>query len=504
MGNVLVKEEMLTQIADAIREKSGTGSLYKPGEMPDAILEISTYSGDGADPNKPIRFYDPYGNIAYSYTVREFAELTELPTLPEINGLIGQEWNWSMESILEMDGEVDVGSLYITDDGSTRIYIELIEEALTPRIGFRQVTANSVQIDWGDGSPYETSDDAGDNTFVSIEHVYSEPGTYVIRLIPDEDAAFTFIGDATSTRILHKTADYNNGNRVYGHAIKRIELGRGITEFTGRCFNSYSIENVTIPAEVKTFNTAFQECYGLKVITFPRGVSSLPPYALRDARQLKKILFAENALSMNGSAFDNCNGLEELVVPNKLNLGGSSSIFSDCIGLRRLVLPAKLTVVSPEMFYGCTFLKKVEIKGPITRLGFNVFYDCTMLEEIELPETLTDFGSGVFYNCKALKRINLSTTITNITGSLFYNCYSLSEFTIGENVQAIGTYAFYNCSGIEHYYVKAMIPPVLESAKVFTGISSTCKIHVPKGCLEAYQTAEYWSELAEYMVEVEE
>ena len=32
MGNVLVKEETLTQIADAIREKSGTDDLYKPGE----------------------------------------------------------------------------------------------------------------------------------------------------------------------------------------------------------------------------------------------------------------------------------------------------------------------------------------------------------------------------------------------------------------------------------------------------------------------------------------
>ena len=94
MGNVLVKEETLTQIADAIREKSGSSDTYRPGEMPEAILEISTYSGEGADPNKPIRFYDPYGNLVYSYSVSEMEELTELPNLPEFAGLIGQEWNW--------------------------------------------------------------------------------------------------------------------------------------------------------------------------------------------------------------------------------------------------------------------------------------------------------------------------------------------------------------------------------------------------------------------------
>ena len=121
MGNVLVKEETLAQIADVIREKSGSSDSYRPGEMPEAILEISTYSGEGADPNKPIRFYDPYGNLIYTYTVNEFSVMTELPPLPEYRGLIGQEWNWSLEKIKTVNGEVEIGSNYITDDGNTMI-----------------------------------------------------------------------------------------------------------------------------------------------------------------------------------------------------------------------------------------------------------------------------------------------------------------------------------------------------------------------------------------------
>lgn len=151
MGNVLVKEETLTQIADAIREKNGNFDSYKPREMPGAILEISTYSGDGADPNKPIRFYNPYGELIYSYSVAEISEMTELPALPEYSGLVGQEWNWSLEKIQAVGGEVEIGSHYITDDGSTRIYVELIEEALNPKVGFYQTEANSVWVDWGDG-----------------------------------------------------------------------------------------------------------------------------------------------------------------------------------------------------------------------------------------------------------------------------------------------------------------------------------------------------------------
>lgn len=57
---------------------------------------------------------------------------------------------------------------------------------------------------------------------------------------------------------------------------------------------------------------------------------------------------------------------------------------------------------------------------------------------------------------------------------------------------------------MEHYYILPETPPVLGNVNVFDKIPKTCKIHVPKGCLEVYQTAEYWSEYADHMVEMEE
>ena len=62
--NVLISEDTLVDIADAIREKNGETKLYRPDEMPQAILEIKTSSGTGevADDSKSIRFYGPYGH----------------------------------------------------------------------------------------------------------------------------------------------------------------------------------------------------------------------------------------------------------------------------------------------------------------------------------------------------------------------------------------------------------------------------------------------------------
>ena len=503
MGNVLVKEETLTQIADAIREKSGSSDSYRPGEMPEAILEISTYSGEGADPNKPIRFYGPYGELKYSYTEKEFTGLGGLPPLPEYKGLICQGWNWTAENILAAGSEIEVGSLFITDDGSTRIYVELVEETLNPKIGFRQMEANSVEVDWGDGSPLETSDIAGEDTMVSIEHQYSKPGSYTIRLIPRDDAEFAFLGDSYSTRILHKDVNYNHANKAYGNTIRKIELGKGITEFTGRCFFSYSLESVTIPVGITSFSTAFQGCYGIKVITFPRGVSSLTSYAIRECRGLKKLLFSDAIISLGGTSVADCSSLKDIVIPNSVKLS-YTDIFADCIGLKRIVLADNITKISTDMFDGCFLLRDVVINGEITSIASGAFKNCRSLEDITLGDNLTEIGSSAFYCCYALKRIKLSKNIKVITSAVFYSCYSLQEIVIPESVTEIKGSAFSSCSSMEHYYMMPTVPPILENVSAFSGIPETCKIYVPKGYLEAYQTADIWSEYADYMVEMEE
>lgn len=231
MGNVLVQEETLTEIADAIRGKTGTTGLLKPREMPAAIDEISTFSGEDADPNKPIRFYGPYGDLVYSFSLNELESMTELPVLPEYDGLTGQNWTWTLAGIKEVADEIEVGSLYITDDGATRIYIDLTEETLNPKVGFRQSVPNSVKIDWGDGSASSTSEVYGYD-IVSLEHQYEKAGEYVISLIPEGETEITLVGYYSGTLLLHAKPENYVGNHKFSSAIRKIELGEKIAEIS--------------------------------------------------------------------------------------------------------------------------------------------------------------------------------------------------------------------------------------------------------------------------------
>lgn len=501
MGNVLVKEETLTQIAEAIREKSGSIDSYRPGEMPEAILEISIYSEDDADPNKPIRFYDPYGGLVYSYTFEEISKLTDLPPLPDCKGLEGQEWNWSLEKILEIGGEIEVGSNYITDDGATRIYVELIDGALNPKIGFKQRVSHSVKVDWGDGSDLETSDANGGGS-VSIEHRYSKPGNYVIRLIPDDGVTFELYGYTYSSVILHKVLESSYSNLVYANAIKKVELGRGIITLGDYAFTGASITSVTIPKEVMNYGRAFAGCKGTNYVAFTKAVTNLTSSAFDECAALKRVVFSETLLFLSQYAFYDCWQLQQILLTKQTRIG-NGYIFSNDKSIERIVVN-NCSGVGENEFSSCSALKEIEIDGTaLWEIGNSAFRNCERLEKIEIPDCVVRIGTYAFGYCTALRSLKIPEGVTIIRSSLCYNDYSLQEMSIPAGVTSIENYAFYGCKGIENYYLYPITPPTLANKLAIT-ISDNTKIHVPKGSLAAYQTAEVWSEFADYMVEMEE
>lgn len=492
----------MTQIADAIREKSGTDDLYKPGEMPEAILEISTYSGEGADPNKPIRFYGPYGDLIYSYTFAEISELTELPPLPEYKGLVGQEWNWSLDNILAEENELEIASMYITDDGATRIYVTLDEETLSPKVGFLQEMANSVWIDWGDGSPMESSETYGTSNLVSVEHNYEKPGNYVIRLVPDEGAKFWLEGSTNGTCILHKIARGSLENMIFSNSIYKVELGRGITSLREGSFCSYTIKTVTIPKEISDFGRGFQKCYALEYLAFPNNVDNLTSSAVDGCYSLKRVVFSDTLLFLPQYAFYNCTQLENAFLSSKARALGAY-VFAGNEMLKAVDLSKQGTSIGESCFYGCSRLKTVKMQEVIWEIGQSAFRSCEMLQDIELPDTVNKLGTYAFGNCSSLRKINIPEGITTIPSSLLYGCYSLQEIKIPSTVTKIEGYVFNKCYGLQRFYLYPTVPPTL-SRSLDLAATEGIVICVPKGSLEAYQTAEYWKTYAEFMVEMEE
>ena len=56
MANVIINDSNLVAIGNAIREKNGTEDTYKPREMAEAILAITTGGGGDLPPCEGVGF----------------------------------------------------------------------------------------------------------------------------------------------------------------------------------------------------------------------------------------------------------------------------------------------------------------------------------------------------------------------------------------------------------------------------------------------------------------
>ncbi|WP_379706521.1 leucine-rich repeat domain-containing protein [Mediterraneibacter gnavus] len=457
MGNVLVNEETLSAIADAVRARGGTSAKMKPAEIPEAVSRIPSGTA-GADMSLPIRFFDYEGTLLYSFSLEELAGMESLPELPFHEGLICTGWNWTLEDLKKTNREMNVAALYVTDDGATRVYVTLDEDMLDPQVSFGQSDEEGVKIDWGDGSELEMVSGWSNYTRIILTHRYQNPGKYVIRFLPQGESRICFMGNYNSGAYVFTAGKSSvQENIKYLSAVRKIEVGTQVDKLDDYCFSYYSrMESITLGQVSNMGNGIVKECLSLKFLGLPEGKRMLSAYLCDSCGQLTGISIPNGITALGDYAFDECRSLKKLTIPDS-----------------------------------------------VTELGRYPFTGCRALIEMEFPVALTKIGSSVFKGCQMLKKFSLRKGITEIVDSMFSNCYTLSRMVIPESVTVVERYAFENCRSMRKYYFLSASPPSLGATSAFMNISRDCKIYVPKGSLEAYQTADNWSSYASYMEEME-
>ena len=353
MAEYLTNTTDLTKVASAIREKGGTSDpLVYPDGFVTAIGNIQT--GGSPTPGTPgdITFYDYDGTIVTSWTLAELATKTALPDYPSHEGLICQGWNWSLADLKTTNRKMNVGAMYITDDGKTRIYIRLEEGRTSPMLG---VCPNgTVTVDWGDGTTPDTL--TGTDTTVvqwTPNHAYAAPGEYVIKLTVD--GAMGFYDDSFSSgAILRYSSGGDNRNYVYQNSVQKIEIGSSVTSISGLAFyNYYSLASITIPDGIASIGSgAFYNCYSLASITIPDSVTSI-----------------------------------------------ENNAFYNCYSLASITIPDSVTSIENNAFYNCYSLASITIPDGIASIKNNAFQRCYSLASITIPDGIASIGSGAFRYC---------------------------------------------------------------------------------------------------------
>ena len=342
---------------------SGTTTLGTSGKWcEDDITLTYVKPGGGVTPApyNDVNFFDYDGKIVYSYSAADFANLSAMPANPTHDGLTAQGWNWTLSDAkaqVAVSGALDVGQMYVTDDGKTRIYIVLESGRLSPALTI--LPNGTVTVDWGDGAT-DTITGTSTSTVKTKQHTYAKAGAYTITLAVTGTCR---IGASSVYQCLLGAYDSSVDlrNDVYRAAVKRIELGNNL-QFNRNCFYRFlDLQSITIPSYVTSFdNSSFNACRSLRHITLPNGITTMGASMFRDNSALQSVSIPKT-FPTNSEMFRFNYALRRFSVPNIASL--ASRFLQDCYSLSSITIPSTVTSIASEAFSGCQGLAEVHFKG---------------------------------------------------------------------------------------------------------------------------------------------
>ena len=313
--------------------------------------------------------------------------MSELPPLPTSAGLTCQGWNWTLQQVndyVASYGKCEIGAMYTTDDGKTRIKITIYDPKYSNiPIIFQQTVANGVEVDWGDGSATQTYSSTSQQ---AINHQYSPssyPSSYVI------------------------TFKVNSGTMSFPTYI----MGKSLQNATySRDAWLIMIDEVNIGNNVTSIGQyAFQYCKSLILITIPNSVTNIDSYAFQYSHNLKSIVIPSSFINIGQYIFRGCYSLASIIIPNSVTNIGSQA-FSNCYSLASIIIPNSVTNIGSQAFYNCSFASII-IPNSVISIN-NSFGGCSSLASIIIPNSVTSINQLLFSGCYGLKTIDFRTHIS--------------------------------------------------------------------------------------------
>ena len=297
--------------------------------------------------------------------------------------------------------------------------------------------------------------------------------------------------------------------------------------------------SIVLPKSLESISDyAFASCEKLEKVSFPDGLIEIGQYSFYGTN-LSEVNIPSSVNKMAGNAFTNCSKLKSLDIPmntREVGLFGMNSLTSITIPstvtnislssaplLKELTLPKNTTKIT---ITDCNNLTSLSLPDGIKYVHLS---ECSNLSSLNIPEgveslRLSSCGVVSISFPESLTELQISDckniTVTEVTipknviGSLVcwpsltsltiltnnYFHYSLSSslknVIYGQNVSEI-TYLFVDIFEGITITIQSTTPPTLQ---YYRSLLPSTIIKVPASAVDAYKTAENWSQYADLIV----
>ena len=287
-----------------------------------------------------------------------------------------------------------------------------------------------------------------------------------------------------------------SSNNTLRFGCKNTVIPESVTSIGGYAFyNCLGLSSITIPEGVKIIEgQAFVRCSNLSFISIPNSVTIIGNEAFAECSSLTNINIPESVTSIGEYAFSECSSLEAITIPNKIKELGYAT-FIGCEQLTSVLIPEGLTGIGDYAFAFCERLANINLPDGVTNIGEGAFTHCNALISFTIPKGVYSIKTSVLSYCNNLVSVIVPNTVTSIGESSFEHCSNLSSFTIPESVSFVGSLAFKSCCGLTSITIKGTTPP--RGSISFLDDTNNCPIYVPASSVDAYKSAQYWSDYAD-------
>lgn len=262
----------------------------------------------------------------------------------------------------------------------------------------------------------------------------------------------------------------------------------------------YALERVEVWAIIDWINMYFEDawanplCNGgtlyleeepVEYVTIPDKINHIGKYAFYRYSGLQGITLSKNVTTIEEGAFDGCENLQSVIIPNDSTLTRIDQYaFFGCHSLLTVNMPDGLSYIDEDTFNSCTSLEEIVIPDSVTFIGDRAFYECTNLSSVDFGDGLTYIGVNAFFDCDSLDELNLNDGLETIGDASFANCDSLEEVTIPASVTSMAWYTFANCDALTSVTFEVGSPLTSIGTATFQNCKNLTKVTLPVGLTE--------------------
>lgn len=208
-------------------------------------------------------------------------------------------------------------------------------------------------------------------------------------------------------------------------------------------------------------------------LTLPDQITELPPRCLdqlcKDNKENWKLYYGKSDDDFSAVALGSDSSgapLENLVVPNSVVTVGYECAYNT--NIKKITFGRGLKVVQGGAFKQVQGLEDIVFETGVSncRLGHDAFQLCYDVKHIVLTEGIVSIGAGCFQNSQQMESIRLPESLINIGNRAFDNCLALGSITIPSQVEKIGKRAF-NLTPIRDVFLTTTDPdkiPIIYTA----------------------------------------